>query len=265
MGLAGFSHPRLQHALYGNQSRDQWLSAYGRCFGALELACTRLPYFDRATARRLAAKVPPNQRLLPATPPEITQVGGDPRQAVMDWHAAVEPILRSPNCGPVHVAWPGPHTPSRLAQLEQLLDLLWARLPWNARVAVEFQHRSWFRAQAMRLLEEQAAGLVWSTAAGLLPHRVTADFLYVRLTGTPWHGDEAADLAQALAARSHDKRPVHVISSRYHEPYGLAVLQRFAQHAGRELDLDRARHPASHATNLAAPQVTLDGYIGAVA
>ncbi len=263
-GLAGFSHPTLQ-PLYGDQPRGQWLAAYSRIFGAYELACTRLAHFDRTTAKRLVEQAPPALRLLPAAPETLVAPGTDARRALHDWHHAVEPILRSPNAGPIHMAWPGPHTPQRVRELEALLELMWARLPWSARVAVEFLHPSWFRGDALRVLEEHGAALVWSTSAGLIPRRVTAGFLYIRLTGNPWRGDEAAELAAALAARRDDGRPVHVISTRHHEPYGLAALNRFTQAVGVPLDLTAGRTPSPAAPLPGLHQTCLDGYVGVVA
>ncbi len=273
LGLAGFSHPHLQDALYGDLPRTQWLGAYGRTFGAYELACTRLPHFDRPTATRLVQQAPDTLRLLAAAPEALTQPGADTRERLLDWHANVEPILKSPNAGPVHIAWPGVFTPQRLVELESLLELLWARLPWSSRVAVEFHHRSWFRSDAMRVLEEHAAGLVWSTSAGLVPRRVTAPFLYVRLTGNHVAGGEAVALAGSVLGRPDDGRPIHVISTRYHEPYGLAAIRQFATAVGYDLPT-RPTGPAGPTppapgvtgrslASLHREQATLDGFVGA--
>ncbi len=176
-GLSGFADAALRRALYPDAPRHELLARYADVFGLYEVADAADPGFTRAHAERLVDHAPAGLLLLPRLPTAPT-----PHQ-VEDWTHRLAPLLRSPRCGPLHLPWSGPWSAHQEQVLQQAVDRLHRHLPASGRVAVEFLHGSWLRPSALRLLEEHEVSLAWSTRAGTLPYKVTADFLYVRLTG----------------------------------------------------------------------------------
>lgn len=236
-GLSGFADPTLQRALYPpNTPPHEILRRYGDRFDLYEVAPAAEPGFTQAHAEGLLDQAPSHLRLLPRMP------AAPSTHEVDDWCERLGPVLRNHRCGPLHLPWPGSWSPESESRLEAALSRLYTHLPASGRVAVEFLHGTWLRPSAMRLLEEHEAGLVWSTRAGTLPYKVTADFLYVRLTGM--HNrrcrDEVTALLDRVRARHGDQKPVYAISSRSSEPYGLHALERFARGLGRALSLGPA-------------------------
>lgn len=234
-GLAGLTGPLTERRLYGDAGPS--LEAYGRMFGAYEVGASRYEHWTADLSQDLVDRMPAHVHLIPRMSRAIVhQAGLDGLETELDrWIDAVAPLLRATNKGPLLLPWQESWTPDGQDRLQQLLDELWPRLPASQRIAVEFQHGTWFRPEPVHLLEEYGASLVWSTAAGRVPYRATADAIYVRLTGTQTRRipDEVAALASRIDQRPEDRRPVYVISSRSHDPYGLRALQRFAESVGR--------------------------------
>ena len=231
-GLSGFASPALR-PLYGREGPS--LARYAEHFGIWEMECSMRSEFDAAAAERVLDQAPATLRLAPRVP--MPSASHD-RSSIDAWSERLAPILHSRRCGPVSFAWPGPWSMASEASLDATLDALWQRLDSGATVAVEFQDGSWFRGDALRLLEEHEACLVWSTRAGLVPYRATGPELYVRLTGQKARRqDEVAAFVERLRARRHD-RPVSVIGTRHQEAYGLHSIERMARALGRPLWLE---------------------------
>jgi len=224
-GLSGFASPFLRDRLYGDTPPQHWLDAYSAHFGCYEVTGTADEAWDATASERLAELAPPHLRLLPR----------HPGAANAAWAQACAPLLRRRASGPVYLPWNGPWTARRHDALERLLGTLWDTLPPSGRVAVEFADAGWLRSDVMAMLEMHEAGLVWSTRPGIVPYKVTADFLYLRLTGyqTRRTGDEVAALLERLRNRPVDDREVFVVSSRCTEAYGLHAVERFAQGMGQ--------------------------------
>ncbi len=237
LGLSGLYGPRTQAKLYGSEPPS--LSAYGSMFDAYEVGASQFPHWTRELAEELVARMPSNVALIPRVSRAIVQNGGVEGQAAeLDrWLESVEPILRSSNHGPLYMPWTGAWSPEAEGRLRDALEALWPILPSRQRLAVEFRHGSWLQPSAVHMLEEYGAGLVWSTLAGRVPYRATADFIYARLTGHQSRrvADEVQALTAQLESRPSDRRTVFAISSRYHDPYGLHALERFADRVGAPL------------------------------
>lgn len=242
-GLSGFADPILKRALYPDAAPHDLLRRYGERFDLYEVAPAAEPGFTAAHAEGLLDQSPAHLRLLPRMPSAPT-----PRQ-VDDWCDRLRPVLRNHRCGPLHLPWPGAWSPLEEARLEEALSRLYAHLPASGRVAVEFLHGTWLRPGALRLLEENEAGLVWSTRAGTMPYKVTADFLYVRLTGIHHRRcrDEVSALLDRVRARHGEQKPVFAVSARSGEAYGLHALERFARGLGRPLALGPVTPPGQAA------------------
>ncbi len=232
-GLSGFAAPALQDALYGPAiAPERMLETYAETFDAYEMACSSDVRFTRQAADAILTQAPPHLRLLPHY--KADRFDG-PRHA--QWTHAVEPILRSPRLGPVYVQWGGRRNPAATAALEETLSALWQALPLQGEIAVEFQDASWFQGDALRILEEHEATLVWSTRTGLVPYKVTGHSIYVRLTGSVSRRipDEVGALVQRARARHRDDRPLYVIGAQQASGYGLHAVERFADRIGRPL------------------------------
>lgn len=249
VGLDGFADPGLTELLYGRDvPAERRLRTYADTFDAYEVSFTRYPEFTREHAEALLQQAPPGLRLLPRLGDHVLE---DPER-LGEWLDAAGPILHSHDCGPVYVPWPERWSPASERRLALLLDRLWTRLPARGRIAVEFGHASWFRGDCLRLLEEHAVGLVWSTKAGMVPYKVTSDFLYVRLTGNhPNRRDEVTQLLERLRARAGDERPIHLIGAQGYDQRALEAVQRIASSLGRPLHVRR---------RMEAGQSTLAGF-----
>ncbi len=237
-GLAGLGGPRTERMLYGPPGGDR-LQKYGAQFDAYEMGCTRYEHWTSDMADALLERMPPDVSLLPRLSRTIVHAGTivGHELELQRWLQSVRPILRSPRCGPVMVPWEGEWSPESQSALEGVLSSLWGNLPATGRIAVEFRHPTWYRSTPVQMLEEYGAGLVWSTLAGRVPYRTTADFIHVRITGAPSRQvtDEVRALWDQIRKRPQDERPVYVISSRHHDPLGLRLLERFADLAKRPI------------------------------
>lgn len=223
-GLAGLGGPLTERALYGEAPGDR-LVQYGRRFTCLEAGFTARPEFTGDHAQAVLDRTPYHVHICPRAP----DIASTDEARITGWLDAIGPLLTRRPRGPIHVPWRGERNPQAEDRLEGFLACLWPRLPGHQRIAVEFDHPSWFRHDIVHMLEENGAGLVWSTRAGQVPYRVTADFIYVRLTGDQRRvGDEVAALSQRITQRPDDRRPVYVISALHADPYGLKALDRFA-------------------------------------
>lgn len=238
-GLAGLGGPRTERMLYGPPGGDR-LQKYGARFDAYEAGCTRYDHWTADAAEHLVARMPPNVHILPRLSRRIVHAASmeGQEEELRRWLASVRPILRDPRCGPVLVPWPDEWSQGSEDALEGILSTLWGHLPATGRISVEFRHPSWYRGGPVQMLEEYGAGLVWSTLAGRVPYRTTADFIHIRITGSPTRrvADEVHALWTQLQARPDDDRPVYAIASRHHDPIGLRLLERFATKVGRPMD-----------------------------
>lgn len=239
LGLNGFATPAMR-TLYADAPQSEWLELYARRFGCYEVTGTADPAWTADASRRLLAMAPPGLRLLPRHPG--TRQHG--------WTEACRPLLHSPALGPVQLAWHGPWTPHRQAELENLLEDLWDALPSGGRTAVEFHDASWLRSEVMASLEMHETILAWSTRAGTVPFRRTAEALVLRITGHQNRrlGDEVAALLARLRQQPVDDREVFVVSTRSDQPYGLTALERFARGMGVAW---AARPTSAHQADLA--------------
>lgn len=233
-GLSGLTGPLTQRRLYGDNAPS--LDAYAGMFQVYEIGASQHPHWTASMARDLVERMPSKVRLVPQMSRSIVQDGGlAGNDAEFDrWLDSIAPVLAAHNKGPLLLPWQGAWSADSEASLEHLLEELWPKLPSSQQVAVEFRHGSWFRPGPVHMLEEYGATLVWSTAGGIVPHRATADTIYVRLGGNQSRRipDEVAALASRITKRPEDDRPVYVISSRYHDPYGLRALERFGDMVG---------------------------------
>lgn len=268
-GLSGLGGPLTEKLLYGAPVGDR-LAAYGRRFGVFEAACATHRDFGAAEAQALLDRLPRHVQI------NLRLAVGPTARPRDAWLAAARPILLSDRNGPIHVPWPGARDDGAERLLDAFLSSLWPALPGRQRLAVEFQDPSWLRAPVMHMLEDHGAAVVWSSRAGNMPYRVTTDHIYVRLTGpTRRILDEVVEATRRIVARPDDERPVSVVSPRHLDPYGVAVLERFAERVGRPLappaptsaPLSPTLRPPSRA--LVAPHVppaptdgqrSLDGY-----
>ncbi len=243
-GLAGFADPHLQRAIYtpGAPPAD-YLRQYAQRFDLYEVGPSADPSFSRAHAEGLLDQSPAHLRLLPRLPNNATSLEIDA------WSSRLEPILRNHRCGPLQLAWTGPWSHEQEHALKTSIEQLYQHLPASGRLAVEFLHGTWLRPSAMRLLEEHEAALTWSTRAGSVPHKVTADFLNIRLTGMHHRRcrDEVVSFLERIRARHGEERPLYTISARSSEPYGLHAIERFARGLGRPLRLGPALPPGQSA------------------
>ncbi len=239
-GLSGFADPHLRRALYTpNAPPSDYLRQYGERFDLYEVAPSADPGFSRAHAEGLLDQSPAHLRLLPRLPNGVS-----PRE-VDSWSERLAPILRNHRCGPIQLAWPGAWSSTEEQNLQDAIERLYQHLPASGRIAVEFLHGTWLRPSAMRLLEEHEAALTWSTRSGNVPHKVTADFINIRLTGTHHRRcrDEVVSFLERVRARHGEQKPMYAISTRSSEAYGLHAIERFARGLGKPLRLGPAPQP----------------------
>jgi uncharacterized protein YecE (DUF72 family) len=249
-GLAGLGGPRTERLLYGPPGGDR-LQKYGSQFEVYEMGCTRYDHWTVDAAEAILERMPPHVDLLPRLSRGIVHSGSiqGQEEELGRWLRSVRPLLRSPRCGPILIPWEGEWSPESQENLEGVLSTLWGHIPATGRISVEFRHPTWYRSAPVQMLEEYGASLVWSTLAGRVPYRTTADFIHVRITGAPTRrvSDEVQALWKQIKSRPNDDRPVYVVSARHHDPLGLRMLERFAGLTGHYFSFNENSVTVRHA------------------
>lgn len=187
LGTQGFSYPDWIGTFYPPRSKQEhYLPFYVRVFDSVELDTTFYHPPSASVVRSWARIAPENFRFTAKVPQRITH---EARLSEMGEHlqafiAALSGL--GPRLGPLLVQLPAEFTHDD--DNAGVLDRFLAAKPAEARIAVEFRHRSWQQPAVYDLLRKYNAAFAWTDWRDLpAVSEVTADFLYVR-----WLGDRAA-------------------------------------------------------------------------
>ena len=187
LGTQGWSYPDWVGTFYPPGSRQEhYLPFYAGVFDTVELDTTFYHPPRPTVVRSWARNTPAGFRFAAKVPQAITHTArlssvGEQMQA---FARALEPL--GERMGPLLLQMPAEF--ERDEGTVGLLDRFLAVVPGTVRLAVEFRHQSWHRAETCALLRARHAALAWTEWRDL-PRvaEVTADFLYLR-----WLGDRRA-------------------------------------------------------------------------
>ncbi len=183
LGTQGWSYPDWVGTFYPPHAKQEdYLPFYAEVFDTVELDTTFYHPPRPSVVRSWARHTPATFRFTAKLPQHITH---EARLSSMGEHLAAFVLALAPleeRMGPLLVQLPAEF--HRDEGTRGLLDRFLAAAPRDARLAVEFRHRSWHVAETYELLTRHGAALAWTEWRDL-PRvtAVTADFLYLRWLG----------------------------------------------------------------------------------
>jgi uncharacterized protein YecE (DUF72 family) len=178
IGCSGWNYAHWRHPVYRGAPASRWLRLYAERFDTVEVNATfyRLP--TRKAVAGWVATTPDEFVFAVKASRYLTHIRrlrdlGAGFERFLD---RIEPLVRSPNFGPV--LWQLPPTFRR--DDERLAEAL-GRLP-KLEHAFEFRHPSWFADDVYALMREHAVALVIGDAPNrpFQTHELTAPWAYVR-------------------------------------------------------------------------------------
>jgi uncharacterized protein YecE (DUF72 family) len=185
VGCSGWNYDHWRHGVFypPRCAARNWLGFYARHFDTVEVNMTfyRLP--KREVVERWVAGSPDDFVFAVKVSRYVTHIKRllDVPQHLPLLYERIEPLLRSPKCGPL--LWQLPPTfQIDLGRLESALE----HVHDGYRHAFEFRHPSWFRAETYTLLREHGVALVIGDRPEVndfQAHELTADFTLVRFHG----------------------------------------------------------------------------------
>jgi len=222
IGTQGWSYPDWVGVFYPpGAKQEDYLPFYAGVFDTVELDTTFYHPPRPSIVRSWARHTPESFRFTAKVPQHMThQARLSAMGEQLDAFAlALEPL--GVRLGPLLVQLPAEfqHDAGTFGVLERFL----AARPRDVRLAVEFRHRSWARADVDALLRDRQACRVWAAWRDLEPTReVTTDFLYLRWMG---HREAVNRYDGVRVDRSADDdrwhRDVTAVLPRVREVYGF--------------------------------------------
>ena len=212
IGTQGWSYDDWVGTFFPPGSKQEhYLPFYAEIFDTVELDTTFYHPPRASIVRSWARHTPETFRFAAKLPQAITHTArltsmGD---QLKEFVVALEPL--GERLGPLLVQMPAEfeRDPGNVGVLDRFL----AAAPDVARLAVEFRHRSWHRAETYDMLRARRAALAWTEWRDLpRVSEVTSDFLYLR-----WLGDRRVierydrvqiDRTESFAAWERDLRRV---------------------------------------------------------
>jgi uncharacterized protein YecE (DUF72 family) len=241
LGTMGFSYKDWKGVFYpeGTAARD-YLAYYSQFFNAVEMDSTFYGPPRETTVTRWAQMTPPNFKICPKMPREITHDKG--LVNVSESASGFVDIMRSlgDKLGPILIQLP----PDFAFDQRYVLTAFLAHLPTDVRYAAEFRDSSWHTAETGEIL--QRYNICWaSTEYHYLPQRVyvTTDFIYIRWIGRHGRYDindhERVDKTPRLRewyddiqSRSAEFNTVYGFFNNDYAGYSPATCTRFKELAG---------------------------------
>jgi len=238
----GFSYSDWSGVFYPEDMKPaEYLGFYARFHDAVELDTTFYATPAKATIERWRDVTPKHFRFCPKVPRLVTHDMPIDKadEPMRDFLQAMR--LLGDKLGVVLIQFPPSFHATNVGRLRTFL----ATLPRDARFAVEFRDRSWFKPATSELLAE--FGCAWAAADYVQePAQVhaTTDFLYVRLIGEherfPQHNREQVDVTERLKwwkaqieSASANARHVHVMFSNDYAGFSIATCNRFREIIGQ--------------------------------
>jgi uncharacterized protein YecE (DUF72 family) len=134
---------------------------------------------------------------------------------------AIDPLRSARRLGPILYQLP----PTLRCDLALLKDFL-VLLPNDIRHAFEFRHASWLDDKVYSLLEEYKAALCLAESDKLVvPHVITAPFVYARLRKPDYSEEDRADIARRATEILHGGRDLFVYFKHEDTPHGAIYAQ----------------------------------------
>lgn len=134
---------------------------------------------------------------------------------------AVDPLRSARRLGPILYQLP----PTFRCDLEVLKDFL-TLLPGDMKHAFEFRHESWLDDKVYATLQEHNAALCLAESDKLVvPHVITAPFVYARLRKPDYSEEDRADIARRAAEILEGGRDLFVYFKHEDTPHGALYAE----------------------------------------
>ena len=138
---------------------------------------------------------------------------------------AIDPLRSARRLGPVLYQLP----PTSRCDLSVLSDFL-ALLPADIRHAFEFRHPSWLDEKVYAVLEKHSAALCLAESDKLVvPHVITAPFVYARLRKPDYSEDDRSEIARRATEILSGGRDLFVYFKHEDTPEGALYAQELLQ------------------------------------
>lgn len=137
------------------------------------------------------------------------------------FYRAIDPLRSARRLGPVLYQLP----PALKCDVALLADFL-ALLPTGLRHAFEFRHASWLDDRVYALLEKHAAALCLAESEKLVvPHVITAPFVYARLRKPDYSEEDRIDIARRATGILEGGRDLFVYFKHEESPQGAVYAE----------------------------------------
>lgn len=223
-GTSGFSYPLWKPDFYPEKlPAKKFLNHYATRLNAVEINYT---YHRLPTASTLAGWVEDTpegfcfvlkahmrithiQRIEPGA--EFTQL----------FFKAIDPLRIKGRLGPVLFQLP-PQLPVDVPRLAAFLS----EIPKDVRTAFEFRHKSWLSDEVYDVLAQHGVALCLAESDKLvIPHRVTADFVYFRLRKAEYPAEARAAIGAEARALVEQGKDVYVFFKHEDDPAGALYAE----------------------------------------
>jgi uncharacterized protein YecE (DUF72 family) len=182
IGCSGWSYKDWEGVFYpkGLAARD-YLRFYSKVFNCVEVDSSFYRVPSSSMISQWRANTPPGFLFSPKLPKKITHENKleRSRPALLYFYSVMSKL--APKLGPIAIQLP----PSMKFDTHMgILKEFVSDLSPDFKHAIEFRHKSWFNAEAYKLLARNNVSMVWSLNQYLeTPPEITADFVYLRMVG----------------------------------------------------------------------------------
>jgi len=228
-GTSGFSYLAWKPGFYpASVPAKAFLRHYATRLPAVEINYTyhRLP--SASTLEGWLNETPPGFVFVLKAHMRITHVHRlAPSSFNQAFFQAIDPLRVNGRLGPVLFQLP-PQMPLDLPRLEGFL----ADVPPGVRCAFEFRNKSWLTGAVYDCLESKGVALCLAESDKLvIPHRVTADFVYFRLRKSEYPPEDRAEIARKVRLLLADGKDVYVFFKHEETPAGALHAEELMREA----------------------------------
>lgn len=217
-GTSGFAYPAWKPDFYpASVPSKKFLHHYATRLNAVEVNYTyhRIP--SASTLEGWLAETSAGFTFVLKAHMRITHINRlAPSEFNSVFFKAIDPLRVQGRLGPVLFQLP-PNLALDLARLEGFL----AEVPEDIRCAFEFRNKSWLADPVYEALAKRRVALCLAESDKLvIPHRITADFVYFRLRKSEYPAEERAEIAEKVKGMLAEDRDVYVFFKHEDTPAG---------------------------------------------
>ena len=223
-GTSGWAFPAWKPAFFPEKlPAKKFLPYYASRLNAVEVNYSFRHFIGERTARNWVQDTPPAFAFCVKAHQAITHVRRlkDVEEPLRRFLDSLQPLAEAGRLGPALFQLP-PNLAADVKLLDQFLAQLPTELPaggFGFRAAFEFRHKSWFQAPVFDVLRRHGAALCLAESDELIvPHVITADFLYYRFRRSSYSPEDRRDIAVRLRREANEGRPVYAFFKHEESP-----------------------------------------------